>query len=651
MSSKYLTSLQIKGILRTGDVIIPGEGKFPRFSDTLFINDIDLMLDYLTDDDREGLCMLMGFFALMPSIIIRFILALAEKNANFPNILGAPLRMVQMGVKGLIFTLYYSNIDDEKGDGKKIHNLIGWDAAIRSKTDEDSNDVESEPFSSLEDPTVEQVKNLYEKSVNGRKNLNKYSLEQRIKYITKLKEVILEHKEEIIDSIQQDAKKTRSDALISEIFGVLDHLDYLEKNALKVLADQDVKSPLALMGKKSQIFFNPVGTVLIISPWNYPFYQAIVPITTSFIVGNSTIYKPSEFTPLKGLVEKVLKRAGFQKDWVQIVYGDGLTGKNLIDQRPDKIFFTGSVNTGKKIMSAASDMLIPVELELGGKDPMIVFEDANIERSAAGAVWGALTNTGQSCTSVERIYIQEEIYDSFKYEVLKQVKKIKQKVNDKDGDADIGAMTTQTQVQIVKEHLEDALQKGATLLLGSEWDKSSELIPPLVFENLTPDMKIVSEETFGPIIPLFKFQDETHAIELANNSDFGLSASVWSKDKERAVRVARALDTGNVTINNVMLTEGNHYLPFGGTKQSGIGRYKGSFGLHAFSNIKAILIDSDSSNIEANWYPYTKKKYKLFSKLTDATYTSGVKSLFKFAYWGLQLESYSNKAGKSEKRP
>ncbi|MEW6055886.1 MAG: aldehyde dehydrogenase family protein [Bdellovibrionota bacterium] len=471
------------------------------------------------------------------------------------------------------------------------------------------------------------------------------SVSDRIERISRLKKVILDRREQIIDQIQKETGKSRSDALMSEIFAVLEHLDYLEKSAVKVLSDRKAHTPIALMGKSSWVYFEPVGTVLVISPWNYPFYQAIVPCTSSFIAGNATLYKPSEYTPLKGLVESVLSAAEFGSGWIQVAYGDGAVASQLIEMRPDKIFFTGSVKTGKLIMAQAARQLIPVELELGGKDPMIVFDDANLERAAAGAAWGAMTNTGQSCTSVERLYVQKSAYEPFKKALLSEISKIKQSV-DSDGDADIGHMTVDFQLKTIREHVEEARRDGAIQLTGQDWDGNSRAVPPIVLENVRPEMKVVRDETFGPVLPLIAFETEDQAIELANHSEYGLSASVWTADQTRAVRVARALQTGNVSINNVMLTEGNHALPFGGIKMSGFGRYKGEFGLYAFSNIKSILIDKNSSKIEANWYPYTKKKYQLFTTMMVGLFSGGLLQFLKFIVAGLKLESYSNKVGK-----
>jgi aldehyde dehydrogenase (NAD+) len=485
----------------------------------------------------------------------------------------------------------------------------------------------------------------FELTRNGQKSLSLIDPKTRTSIIKQLKLKILDEREMIIDRIQQDTGKSRSDALVSEIFGVLDHLAYLEKNGAKLIRDRKVHTPIALMGKRSRIFFEPMGTILIISPWNYPFYQAIVPITAAFICGNTVVYKPSEHTPLTGLIEKILSKSGFKEEWVQIVYGDGKVGSALIDQKPDKIFFTGSERTGRVIMKQASEHLIPLELELGGKDPMIVFDDVNIQRAAAGALWGGITNLGQSCTSVERIYVQSSVYDDFKKELVRITAAIKQET-DNDGDADVGLMTTDFQAKTVNKHLSDAKDKKAELFINKGTGQDPKAIFPEIIDNVPADSLLLTEETFGPVLPLIPFETEDEAIQMANDSPYGLSASVWSKDMKRAERVARAIKTGNVSINNVMLTEGNAALPFGGIKNSGFGRFKGEIGLHSFCNIKSVLIDKDGSKIESNWFPYTKEKYALFSKMTVNLFEGGMINFIKFMFSGLKLEAYSNKVGK-----
>jgi aldehyde dehydrogenase (NAD+) len=363
----------------------------------------------------------------------------------------------------------------------------------------------------------------------------------------------------------------------------------------------------------------------------------------SFICGNATIFKPSEVTPLKGLVEEVFAAAGFQPHWVQVVYGDADTGRKLIDGNPDKIFFTGSVEAGREIMAQASKTLTPVELELGGKDPMIVFEDANLHRTTSGALWGGLIASGQSCTSVERLMVQEKIYEEFKKLLVKKAEKIRV-ADQRNTEVEIGPMVTLTQVKIIRDHIEDALAKGAKLLTGQNWDRKSNVVPPLILEGVTREMKVYDEESFGPIIPIYPFKDEAAAVKMANDSQFGLSVSIWSENLERCMRVAKNIKTGNVSINNVMLTEGNANLPFGGTKNSGFGRYKGYMGFEAFSNSKSMLIDKNSAKVESQWFPFGPQKHAHFKGLILALYgTRGIIGFLKFVFHGLLLERLANK--------
>lgn len=489
------------------------------------------------------------------------------------------------------------------------------------------------------DPTAAAAR-AFELARAGAHSLRRLTVKDRVAHITLLKDVILRRREAIMDRLQEETAKSRSDALLSDIFGVLDCLVWFAEYAPKHLKDRKVRTPIALMGKTSWLWFEPLGTVLIIAPWNYPFYQAVVPIAAAFVTGNSVVYKPSEHSPLEGLIEELLAEAQFAPNWVRIAYGDGRMGAALIDQRPDKIMFTGSTATGRRVMEQAARYLIPLEMELGGKDPMIVFADVNIERAAAGAAWGGLTTCGQSCTSVERIYVQESIYEPFKAALLREVGKLTQAV-DRDSGTDIGGMTTEAQVRIVAAQLEDAKAKGAAILTGQQWDGRSRLIPPIVVENLSADMLLMRSETFGPVLPLLRFKTEDEVICMANDCEFGLTASVWSKDLERAKRVSRRLAAGGVSINNVMATEANPGLPFGGIKQSGFGRYKGELGLHTFCNVKSVLVDKDSDKVEVNWYPYTAEKYRLFSELMDVLFSGGgMRNLPRILRAGMKLESY-----------
>lgn len=491
--------------------------------------------------------------------------------------------------------------------------------------------------------TAEDLNKVFAQATSVQTKIAALSIEERINEAVKISDYLVAHQEEVIDKLVQETGKTRFEALSTEIFEVLDLVDYYRDHAKKILQDEKVHTPLVLMGKKSKIVYEPMGVVVAIAPWNYPLYQCFAPALLAFMAGNAVIFKPSEITPLKGLYEEIMEKSGFMANAIQIVYGGKETGAQLIEMQPDKVHFTGSVRAGKQVMAAAAQHLIPVDLELGGKDPAIVFEDVEIEKTANGVVWGAFTNAGQSCTSLERCYVHESIYDEFVEKTVHIASKLKLETPDStDTYCDMGCMTTEFQLKIVEDQLAEAVEKGARILLGGERVANTLLMPPTVVVDVTHDMKLGSEETFGPVVAIMKFSTEAESIQLANDSIYGLSASVWSKDMERAERVARAIKTGNVSINNHMLTEGNPALPFGGVKQSGFGRFKGDHGLLTFSNVKSIISSANNDVIEPHWYHFTEAKYTMFTQLIQAFFRRPRKWL-KFAQIGLKVDTMGNK--------
>lgn len=410
---------------------------------------------------------------------------------------------------------------------------------------------------------------------------------------------------------------------------VADALSHIEKRAQSALKTRKVKTPITFIGKSSYIEYKPRGVVLVISPWNFPFQLSMIPIAEALVGGNVVLLKPSEITPLVGtLIEDLFAQAGFPEDVVQVAHGGGELGAVLVEGKPDYIHFTGSVRTGKIIQSEAAKNLIPTTLELGGKDAMIVFADANIDRAVQGALWGAFSNSGQVCMSVERIYVERTIYYGFLERIVQQTHNLQQGTSASD---DIGSMTFPNQVDIVKAHVTEAIEKGAELLTGDHpafWGTNQMFLKPMILTGVTHDMQIMQEETFGPVLPIMPFDAEEEAIILANDTRFGLSASVWTADLDRGKRVVSKLITGNAVINDVIITIANPYLPYGGVKEGGIGTYHSDSGMQTFCIQTAVMMDGGRTNSEVNWFPYAGK-YELFMTLIHSFFGEK-RNYFKF---------------------
>jgi succinate-semialdehyde dehydrogenase/glutarate-semialdehyde dehydrogenase len=320
-------------------------------------------------------------------------------------------------------------------------------------------------------------------------------------------------------------------------------------------------------------------------------------------------------TPFSGkLVLDLFREAGLPENVVNVVEGDGETGAALVESGVDKISFTGSVRTGRKIGEACGRSLTPCTLELGGKDPMIVCADADLVRAAGGAVFGAMMNSGQFCSSTERVYVVESVADEFIRRVVEKVKTLKLGTT---GDFDLGPIIWPNQLEIIERHVQDAVGKGAKLLCGGKraHEMGKLFYEPTVLVDVTHDMAVMREETFGPILPIVRVRDENEALRLANDCIYGLAANVWTKDKDKAVRLAKRLEAGAVCVNDSAITYGVTEAPFGGRKASGVGQVNGDAGLKSYCFAQPIVIDRFGTKEEQVWYPYTSQKMKLLQKI------------------------------------
>lgn len=468
------------------------------------------------------------------------------------------------------------------------------------------------------------------------------SLDERMGYLERVRQIIRRDGERYAETISRDTGKPLVDSLMTELMSIPLFIDYYEKEAPKALDRKRLMPQILFPGKASYVEWFPKGVCGIISPWNFPFQLAVVPIISALIGGNTVVLKPSEVTPLTGeLIREVFDEAGLPPGVVEVVQGDGTTGAALSSADVDMLFFTGSVATGRKVMAAAAEKPIPVELELGGKDAMIVCEDANLERAARGAVWGGFLNCGQMCVSVERLLVVDAIYDEFVELVEREVRKLR--VGPPDEGADIGPLTSSAQIGVVSRHVEDAEQKGATIATGGEpREGPGQFYEPTLVLDVSTDMEIYREETFGPVLPVIRVDDAEEAIQMANDHKYGLTGSVWTGDRRRGIEMASRMECGQCSVNDLVQSVGNPALPFGGVKQSGFGRYHGHEGLHAFMHQKAIMYSPDLMDVEAVWYPYAAKYPTVldtFQKLLDGKMVRAVKN-----FWEL-IQMSKNRAG------
>jgi len=442
------------------------------------------------------------------------------------------------------------------------------------------------------------------------------SFDDRARVVMAARKIVLKELEEIARLISRETGKPVAEAISMEMATSLDLMQYFARKAESLLRPQRIGIGLYnLMGRSSYVVCKPVGVVGIISPWNFPWATPLGEVVLALMAGNAVVLKPSELTPLTSLkIKEVFTRAGLSDGLLQVVTGDGSTGAALVGAGVDKIMFTGSVATGKRVAEAASKYLIPVVMELGGKDPMIVLDDANVENAARGAIWGAFANAGQACASVERCYVHETLADKFTEAVVAETKRLRQS-GDKQGD--VGPMISEAQLRTVERHVYEATARGAKALTGGERtpDVPGPFFPPTVLTNVDHSMDVMREETFGPVLPIMTFKTDDEAVRMANDSVFGLTASVWTSDVARGKRLAERIDAGTVTVNDVLYTHGIAQTPWGGVKQSGFGRTHGRAGLLELVNQQHIHVNRFSFVPDVWWFNYTPDAGKLFRAL------------------------------------
>ncbi|WP_205699644.1 succinic semialdehyde dehydrogenase [Conexibacter sp. SYSU D00693] len=428
---------------------------------------------------------------------------------------------------------------------------------------------------------------------------------------------ITDHADEVLDTIVAETGKAREDAQIAELAYGAAALGFWAKRAPKYLADEKVRSTNRfLTGKQLRLRHRPIGVVGVIGPWNFPLTNSFGDVIPALAAGNSVVLKPSEVTPLTSqLMARMLRECGLPEDVFQVVTGDGETGAALVDH-VDFLQFTGSTKTGKAVMKRAAETVTPIGLELGGKDPMVVLADADLERAANGAAYYSMLNGGQICISVERVYVEDPVYDDFVARVAHKVAALRQGVPGAPGSVDIGAVTFEPQLELLERHVRDAVDKGARVVTGGRRGEGpGRFFEPTVLADVDHTMDVMREETFGPIVPIMRVRDAEEGLRMANDSPYGLQGSVWTRSVKRGRQLARRMQVGGVSVNDAVLIYTALEVPMGGVKRSGIGQRHGQAGIRKYTVPQGMMVVPFGLKRELNMYPYRSWSSGLLARM------------------------------------
>lgn len=493
--------------------------------------------------------------------------------------------------------------------------------------------ADMKPIGVIDVMTDEEVAAALARAREAQKLWAKVSFKERSSYMLKALDILLAKQDEFIDVILKETPKTRNEAIAMDIFTAADSLLYYATSAEKILKpERRAVHGLIGMGKKLEIHYRPLGVIGIVSPWNAPFILSLNPAVQALMAGNAVMIKPSSATPFAGgLVGKLFEEAGLPEGLVTILQGDSGTGQALLEVGVDKISFTGSEGVGRHVGITCAQRFIPCSLELGGKNPFIVCADANLEHAAAGAIAGNFMNAGQYCGGNELVYVERSVATEFVRLVKERVDRLRQS---NTGDFDVGALYTADQLKLVEEQVNDAIEKGATVVSGGKPNPNLEglYFLPTVLTDVTDDMRVLTEETFGPVMTIVPLDNIEDAITRTNATNYGLTASVWSTDIEKAKRIGTAIDTGCVDINAYPSSYGTAEAPFGGRKASGVGQVNGPSGLRSYCHAQPVQVDRQGGKQMMSVYPRTAKADEGFQKMLNLLYGT------RFGRWLVMLK-------------
>jgi acyl-CoA reductase-like NAD-dependent aldehyde dehydrogenase len=473
--------------------------------------------------------------------------------------------------------------------------------------------------------TAEDVPAMVERGRAAQPGWEAMGFDGRGRVLRRMQKWLIDNSDRVVRTLVEETGKTWEDAAFAEIMYGAGALGFWARRAPKYLADERIRPTTLLgFGRRLVVRYRPVGVVGVIGPWNYPLTNSFGDAIPALAAGNAVVLKPSHITPLTSLLlAEGMRESGLPEDVLQVAVGGGGVGSAVIDA-VDFVMFTGSTETGRKVMAQAAQTLTPLSLELGGKDPMIVLADADFERAANAATYYAMQNGGQTCVSVERVYVEAPIYDRFVDAVTERVRALRQGVPGEPGTVEIGALTFGPQLDIVRRHVEQAREAGARITTGGHArDGDGRFFEPTVLADVDHSMAAMREETFGPTLPVMKVADADEAVRLANDSPYGLGASVWTKDRSRGEAIARRLESGFACINDANLNYYAFELPMGGWKESGLGVRHGAGGIRKYTRQQALYVTRFATKRDLHYFPYAAGKSKLLSRGMRLIYGRG----------------------------
>jgi len=487
------------------------------------------------------------------------------------------------------------------------------------------NPATGEVLAAFEPATEQQVRAAVARARNAQPSWNEMGVDRRARILGNFQKLLQGKKSELARIITRETGKPLGEALVTEVLVVLDAARFARQHAFRFLCEEPVPHDnWATKTKSGRIRREPYGVIGVISPWNYPLSIPATEALAALVTGNALVLKPSELTSCTAMaLGDLFSEAGVPRDVFQVVPGDPITGSALVASPIDKLVFTGSLTAGKQIAQAAASRLLPVVLELGGKDPMLVLADADVEVASSGAVWGAFVNAGQACLSVERCYVDRKLYEPFVAACVEKTRRLRVG-NGESPQVDVGPLIGERQVETVASQVADAVAQGARVLVGGSrlTRLGSNFYAPTVLTNVSHQMRVMREETFGPVLPIMAFDGEGEAVQWANDSDYGLGASIWTRNRRRGEQLARQIHAGVVMVNDAVSCFGIAEAPHGGMRMSGMGRTHGRFGLEEMVRIKYVDTDRLPGWKKVWWYGYGERFPQQMEALIDLMFAS-----------------------------